>query len=290
MRINKDQPVEKIEVTGGAAKGVWSRGRFYEGQAVILATGGASYPQTGSSGDGYRLASSVGHTIVPVRPYLIPLVTEESWVPGFQGLALKNVRATLYLKGKKDQSEFGEMLFTHFGLSGPIILTLSGGAVEGLPKGKVEVSLNLKPALTPEQVDLRLQRELKENPSKQIGTVLKNLLPSRMIPVFLSRAEVAEDKRGNQVTAAGRNRIGKLLADFRITVQGHRPLAEAVVTAGGVSLKEVDPRTMESKITKGLYCCGEVLDIQGRTGGFNLQAAFSTGWVAGTQAALGTKG
>jgi predicted Rossmann fold flavoprotein len=285
VMISKEHPVEKIEIEEGVAKGVWSRGRFFEAQAVVLATGGASYPQTGSSGDGYRLAKSLGHTIIPVRPYLIPLVTGEDWIHGLQGLSLKNVQANLYIKGAKDQSEFGEMIFTHFGLSGPIILTLSGRAVDGLPKGKVEVSLNLKPALTAEQIDLRLRKELQENPLKGAGSVMKNLLPSRMIPVFLFRADVPAEKRCNQITSTERNRIKNLLSDFRLTIQGYRPLEEAIITAGGIALKEVDPRTLESKKIKNLFLCGEVLDIQGRTGGFNLQAAFSTGWVAGSQVA-----
>ncbi len=241
VRISKEHPVEKIEIEDGAVKGVWSRGRFFETQAVVLATGGASYPQTGSSGDGYRLAKSLGHTIIPIRPYLIPLVTVEDWVPGLQGLSLKNVQATLYFNGVKDQSEFGEMIFTHFGLSGPIILTLSGRAVDGLPKGKVEVSLNLKPALTAEQIDLRLRKEFQENSLKGAGSVMKNLLPSRMIPVFLSRADVPAEKKGNQITSAERHRIKNLLTDFRLTIQGHRPLEEAIITAGGIALKEVDP-------------------------------------------------
>jgi predicted Rossmann fold flavoprotein len=289
VRISKEHPVEKIEIEEGAVKGVWSRGQFFEAQAVILASGGASYPQTGSSGDGYRLAKSLGHTVIPVRPYLIPLVSGEDWVPGLQGLSLKNVQATLYIKGVKDHSEFGEMIFTHFGLSGPIILTLSGRAVDGLPKGKVEVSLNLKPALTAEQIDLRLRKEFQENPLKGAGAVMKKLLPSRMIPVFLSRADVPADKKGSQITSAERTRIKNLLSDFRLTIRGHRPLEEAIITAGGIALKEVDPRTLESKKIKHLFLCGEVLDIQGRTGGFNLQAAFSTGWVAGTQAAQGIR-
>jgi predicted Rossmann fold flavoprotein len=289
VRITKEHPVERIEVGDGAVKGVWSRGQFFEAQAVVLATGGASYPQTGSSGDGYRLARSLGHTIIPLRPYLIPLVTGDVDVSGLQGLSLRNVRATLYLEGKKDQTEFGEMIFTHFGLSGPIILTLSGRAVDGLPKGKVEVSLNLKPALTAEQIDLRLRREFQESPLKGAGSVLKNLLPARMVPIFLSRADVPVDKKSNQITSGERNRIKNLLSDFRLSVQGHRPLEEAIVTAGGIALKEVDPRTLESKKVKNLFLCGEVLDIQGLTGGFNLQAAFSTGWVAGTQAAQGIK-
>ncbi|RPH84424.1 MAG: aminoacetone oxidase family FAD-binding enzyme, partial [Desulfobacteraceae bacterium] len=231
VRIAKEHPVEKIEIGNGAVTGVWSRGRFFEAQAVVLATGGASYPQTGSTGDGYRLARSLGHTIMPVRPYLIPLVTGEDGVTGLQGLSLKNVRATLYLKGVKDQSEFGEMIFTHFGLSGPIILTLSGRVVDCLPKGKVEVSLNMKPALTAEQIDLRLQREFQENPLKGAASVLKNLLPSRMVPVFLSRADVSADKKSNQITSGERNRIRNLLSDFRFTIQGHRPLDEAIITA-----------------------------------------------------------
>ena len=177
------------------------------------------------------------------------------------------------------------MLFTHFGISGPIILTLSGSVVDFLKEGRVEISINLKPALTPEQLDERLKRELKAHHLKGLQGILKFLLPNKMIPIYLGLAKIPGGKKGNQITAEERWRMRTLLTDWRMTVTGTRPLEEAIITAGGVLLKEVDPKTMESKIVKGLFLCGEILDIQGKTGGYNLQAAFSTGWVAGESAA-----
>ena len=216
---------------------------------------------------------------------MIPLVIKEAWVKELQGLSLKNVTASIYINDRKGPSEFGEMLFTHFGISGPIILTLSGSVVDRLKEGRVEISINLKPALTPEQLDERLKRELKAHHLKGLQAILKFLLPGRMIPVFLELAGIPGEKKGNQISAEERLRIKTLLTDWRITVTGPRPLEEAIITAGGVHLKEVDPKTMESRIVKGLFLCGEILDIQGKTGGYNLQAAFSTGWVAGESAA-----
>ncbi|MBI5968588.1 MAG: aminoacetone oxidase family FAD-binding enzyme, partial [Deltaproteobacteria bacterium] len=272
-------------VHSGRVEGVVSRKEIYKAQSVILACGGASYQRTGSTGDGYLLAKKVGHSINPIRPFLIPLEAKESWVKDLQGLSLKNVSTTVMVNGRKKDSEFGEMLFTHFGVSGPIILTLSGGVVDHLGQGKVEVSLNLKPALTQDQLDGRLQREFKAHHLKGLSGILKLLLPSKMIPVFLALADIPGDKKGNQITAEERSRIRTLLSDLRFTITAARPLEEAIVTAGGVSLKEVNPKTLESKIVPGLFLCGEVLDIQGKTGGYNLQAAFSTGWVAGESAA-----
>jgi hypothetical protein len=283
--VLKEASVEKIEVREGAARGVWQAGRFQPAGAVILATGGASYPQTGSTGDGYRLAEAVGHTIRPIRPHLVPLVCHAPWIGELQGLALKNVRAALYQGGRKEREEFGELLFTHFGLSGPIVLTMSGRAVELLAQGPVEMALNLKPGLDERQLDLRLQRELQAHPRQKIRSILKLLLPARLIPVFLHLASLDGEKPGHQVGAAERKVLGSRLKSWRIPIDGHRPLAEAIITAGGISLKEVDPRTLESRLVRNLYFCGEVLDIQGDTGGFNLQAAFSTGWLAGGSAA-----
>ena len=285
----KDHPVEEILVQSGRVEGVKTPRGTFKARAVVLATGGASYPRTGSTGDGYRLAQKAGHTIIPIRPCLIPLVIKEAWAKELQGLSLKNVSATVYAKGLKGPSEFGEMLFTHFGISGPIILTLSGSVVDRLKEGRVEISINLKPALTPEQLDERLKRELKAHHLKGLQTILKLLLPNRMIPVFLALVHIPGEKKGNQISAEERLRIRTLLTDFRMTVTEPRPLEEAIITAGGIHLKEVDPRTMESRIVKGLFLCGEILDIQGRTGGYNLQAAFSTGWVAGDNAAKQTK-
>ena len=285
VSLIKGQAVKEIVVHSGRVEGVETQNGAFKARAVILATGGASYPKTGSTGDGYRMAQKAGHTIVPIRPFLIPLKVKEPWVKDLQGVSLKNVSATVFINGRKDRSEFGEMLFTHFGVSGPIILTLSGQVADVLKQGRVEISINLKPALTQEQLDERLKRELKTHHLKGLQGILKFLLPSRMIPVFLALSKIPGDKKGNQISAEERLRIRTLLTDLRLTVTGTRPLEEAIITAGGVLLKEVNPKTMESTIISELFLCGEVLDIQGKTGGYNLQAAFSTGWVAGESAA-----
>ena len=285
VTLIKEHPVEEVLVHSGRVEGVVSHHGVFKAPSLILASGGASYPRTGSTGDGYLLAQKAGHTIIPIRPFLIPLEVKETWVKDLQGVSLKNVSATVYVNGRKKDSEFGEMLFTHFGVSGPIILTLSGGVVDYLSQGKIEVSLNLKPALTQDQLDGRLQRELKAHHLKGLSAVLKLLLPNKMVPVFLDLLNISGDKKGNQISAEERSRLRGLLSDLRLTITVPRPLEEAIVTAGGVSLKEVNPRTLESKIVQGLFLCGEVLDVQGKTGGYNLQAAFSTGWVAGESAA-----
>jgi predicted Rossmann fold flavoprotein len=252
---------------------------------VILATGGASYSQTGSTGDGYRMAQELGHTLIPIRPSLVPLEAEEGYIRDLQGLSLKNVRATLLSSGRKVEEEFGEMLFTHFGISGPIVLTLSGPAVEEFPRGRVELSIDFKPALTHEQVNQRLLREFQAGGRKRIRNIMANLLPQRMVPVFLQRGEVPPEKKGAEIQAGTRRRMVDLLKDWRLTLRRARPLMEAIVTAGGISVKEIQPSTMESRIVRGLHFCGEVMDIDGKTGGYNLQAAFSTGWAAGEAAA-----
>jgi predicted Rossmann fold flavoprotein len=284
--LRKEQTVKEILVESGQVQGVLTGQGILKTGVVILAAGGASYPKTGSTGDGYELAKTAGHRIIP---YLIPLVIKEEWVKELQGLSLKNVSATVFLNGQKGSSQFGEMIFTHFGISGPIILTLSGGVVDRLKKGRMEISINLKPALTREQLDERLKKEFKAHHLKGLQAILKSLLPKRMIPVILNLGGIPGTKKGNQISAEERSRLRSLLTDLRMTVSRPRPLAEAIITAGGVHLKEVDPRTMESKIVQGLFLCGEVLDIQGKTGGYNLQAAFSTGWVAGASAAKRAK-
>ena len=256
-----------------------------EAGAVIVATGGASYPKTGSTGDGYRLAEQVGHTIVPVRPALVPLVIAGAEPRAMMGLSLRNVEAGLLLDGHEFAREFGEMLFTHYGVSGPIILTLSGPAVQRLGQGRLEMSINLKPALSAEKLDARLMRDLDRHGKRSYRNLLKGLLPLKMIDVFAARSGIPPDKPGHQITAGERGRLRELLQDFRLTIVGHRPLEEAIVTAGGVDVREVDPRTMASRLAEGLYFAGEVLNVQADTGGYNLQAAFSTGYVAGQAAA-----
>ena len=253
--------------------------------AVIVATGGASYPRTGSTGDGYRLAESVGHTVVPIRPALVPLVTGGDLAPRLQGLSLRNVEARLLLDGREIGREFGEMLFTHDGVSGPIVLTLSGRAVDALGRGRLELSINLKPALSEEQLDRRLLRDLDQYGRRTFRAILKGLLPRKLVDPFAALAGIPGDKPAHQITADERARVRTLLQDLRLVITGHHPLAEAIITAGGVDTREIDPRTMESRLVRGLYFCGEVLDVQADTGGYNLQAAFSTGWLAGESAA-----
>jgi predicted Rossmann fold flavoprotein len=200
-------------------------------------------------------------------------------------LSLKNVRATLFTSGRKVEEEFGEMLFTHFGISGPIILTLSTLAVEELAKGKVELSIDFKPALSREQVGKRLVREFEMGGRKKISNILMNLLPQRMVSVFLQGAGISADQKGGEIRVDGRRRLVGLLKDWRLTLRGPRPIEEAITTSGGVNVKEINPSTMESRIVRGLYFCGEIIDVDGKTGGYNLQAAFSTGWAAGEAAA-----
>lgn len=253
---------------------------------LVLATGGASYPATGSTGDGYELAKSLGHGLVRIAPALVPLVTAGDAAPRLQGLSLKNVRAELRVDGKKAGEEMGEMLFTHFGLSGPIILTLSKAAVQGVDdRKKVEIVIDLKPALDTNKLDARLLRDLNEHGKMHVDNLLRGLMPPKLIPVCLEQTGLSEDKAAHQISATERKRLRTWLKEFRFSVSGYRPLRDAIVTAGGVPLPEVNPKTMESRVCSGLYLAGEVLDMDADTGGFNLQAAFSTGYLAGLSAA-----
>jgi len=279
--IVKDSRVIGVRVTREKS----SSYRDYKADAVIITTGGASYPATGSSGDGYKLAETIGHTIVPIRPALVPLKTSGDIAPRLQGLSLRNVNARLYIDGKKKAEEFGEMIFTHFGLSGPIILTLSKHAVDALRlKKRVAISIDLKPALDNARLEVRLLRDIQEHGNKKFSSMLKGLLPQKLIPVCVDTTRVLSGTPANQLTSAERKRLKAWLKDFRLEISGYRPFTEAIITAGGVSTREVNPQTMESKIVKGLYLAGELLDIDADTGGYNLQAAFSTGWLAGRSA------
>ena len=250
---------------------------------MILATGGASYPATGSTGDGYALAVAAGHTIVPIFPALVPLVTQEMWVKDVQGLSLRNVRATLYHAGKKEQEFFGEMLFTHFGVTGPIILQLSRRASELLMSGVKELSLrlNLKPALTHEKLRERVDRDFTAYEQKQLHNGMIDLLPKRLIDPVLRAAELSPERVVGQISSKERERLVRTLQALPLTIIGTRPIAEAIVTAGGVATREIDPRTMESNLVKHLYFVGELVDVDAYTGGYNLQAAFSMGHAAG---------
>ena len=253
---------------------------------VILCTGGKSYPATGSTGNGYILAKKLGHTINPLLPALVPLLTEGNIAEKLQGLSLKNINAVLWINGKKYREEFGEMLFAHFGLTGPVILTLSRFAVEALEQNqKVEISIDLKPALNEIKLDNRLLREFNENGKKQFRNVLKNLLPSKLIPVVSELTGINPTKECNQISGKERKNLRNRLKDLRFKITGHRGFNEAIITSGGIELNEVDGKTMMSKRIKNLYFAGEILDLDAETGGYNFQIAFSTGRLAGKSAA-----
>jgi hypothetical protein len=255
--------------------------------AFIIATGGLSYPSTGSTGDGYRWAAQAGHNIVIPRPGLVPLETAETWVSQCQGLSLKNVQATAYnQEGRMINRECGEMLFTHFGVSGPIILTMSSEIALLLADGKqVRLVIDLKPALTAEKLDERLQRDFELYSRKQFKNALDDLLPRMLIPVVINLSAIDPHKPTHQASRAERLRLVELLKNLTLTITATRPIKEAIVTRGGVDVSQVDPRSMKSRLVENLFFCGEILDIDGYTGGFNLQAAFSTGFVAGKAAA-----
>ena len=257
-------------------------GREYRADSVIVAAGGRSYPGTGSTGDGSRLAAALGHHVIKELPALVPLETEDEWAKELQGLALKNVKATLLSEGKRIADMFGEMLFTHFGVSGPIILSLSRQAAQELDMGHfVELELDLKPALAMEQLDARILRDFEKYQNKEIKNGMRDLLPARLIEPVLDAAYLKPDRPVHAVTREERHRLAVVLKGLPMIISGTRPIAEAIVTAGGVDVREIDPKTMESKLVKGLYFAGETLDVDGYTGGYNLQAAFSTGAAAG---------
>jgi predicted flavoprotein YhiN len=282
----------------------------YRSSAVIMATGGSSWPETGSTGDGYKMSRQLGHSIVKLKPALVPLIVQEqNLAKSMQGVSLRNVRATAfqgeasaidasltphcsYGRGEKKsprppvvESRFGEMLFTHFGLGGPIILLMSLAVVEALENGPVSVLIDLKPALTMGQLRKRLQRDLDKSGKRKITGIIKEYLPAKMIDPFIERIGIGTEKQAHQITASEREKIIELLKALRFNIKAPLPLEKAIVTAGGVSLDEIDPRTMASRKVSGLYFCGEVMDVDADTGGYNLQAAFSTGYVAGESAA-----
>ncbi len=255
--------------------------------AVIVCTGGASYPRTGSDGDGYRLAKKVGHTVTPLLPSLVPIVSRDKVCAEMQGLSLKNVALTVRAtaSGKIVYEDFGEMMFTHFGLTGPMILSASAHLPD-LTTGKYEASINLKPALDEKTLDARLLSDFQKYQNKDFQNALGDLLPAKMIPIILRRSGIAPHKKVNSVTKEERKTLRELLQGFRVSLDGFRPLNEAIVTKGGVSIKEINPKTMESKLCRGLYFAGEILDVDAYTGGYNLQIAFATGALAGSSAAV----
>ena len=300
-----------LQVDNGRVTGVKTEKGMLPATAVILATGGASYPETGSTGDGYRLAAVLGHTITKLRPALVPLrVSEVKRAKSMQGISLQNVRLTAYQcpaneinpspplttdlgRGISDkqaqwpviESRMGEMMITHFGIGGPITLLMSLSIVDALDKGPVSMSIDLKPALEEKQLRQRLQRDFDQYSKRSYRNILKELLPQKMIDPFVEMTDIPPDRLGHQITAEERERLLCLLKSLRFNIKGPLSMDSAMVTAGGVSLKEIDPRTMVSRLIEGLYFCGEVMDLDGDTGGYNLQAAFSTGYIAGESAA-----
>ena len=278
-----------LEVRDGAVTGVRVNGGVLPGQAVILATGGASYPATGSTGDGYRFAAQAGHTVVPPRPSLVPLESDDPVCGQMQGLSLKNVLLTVKnQKGKIVYQEQGELLFTHFGLSGPLILSASAH-MRDFEKNSYRCVIDLKPALDEATLDARLVRELTANANRDLSNLLGTLVPRLMIPVLLERTAIPADRKAHDLTKGERRRILETLKQFSIPVRGPRPIEDAIVTAGGVKTGEVDPRTMASKKVAGLYFAGELLDVDAYTGGFNLQIAWATGRAAGEGAVDGLR-
>lgn len=285
VEIRLQTKVKDILVEEGTAKAVvLANGETLHADKIILATGGKSYATTGSTGDGYCFAKKLGHTIVKPQPSLVPLETFSDEPKEMMGLALKNVEAKFYEKDKKKKvlyQEFGEMLFTHFGISGPIVLSASCHLHKALEKGNVCISINLKPALTEEQLEQRILREFQKSPNSFLKNVLGSLLPKSMIPVFMKRLEVSEDKVVNSVTKEERKKLITLFREFTLDIKGMRGFEEAIITKGGIKVSEVNPSTMESKLVKGLFFAGEVLDLDAVTGGFNLQIAWSTAYLAG---------
>jgi predicted flavoprotein YhiN len=323
-RYLKEQLVEvctDVDVTGialcdGRIEGVRTKKGPFFARAVIFATGGATWPATGSTGDGYRMAAALGHTVTKLRPALVPLVVSEvERAKSMQGVSLKNVRLTairgeaatidpalapakdlgrgLDTKRRRSQvieSRMGEMLFTHFGIGGPITLLMSLAIVDALAEGPVSVSIDLKPALSVEELRARLQGDFDRSGKRGFRNLLSGLLPRKMIEPFIEMTGIPPERPGHQITAGERERLLSLLKSLQFNIKGPLPLTSAIVTAGGVSLKEIDPRTMASRIVPGLFFCGEVMDIDADTGGYNLQAAFSTGYVAGEAAAVMVQG
>jgi hypothetical protein len=285
--IRTDAGVGRLLLQDGRIAGVRCGGTDYPASGVILACGGASYPATGSSGEGYALAREAGHKVVDPRPALVPLVSTSLDSAALDGLALRNVGVNLYTGGKKQADAFGELTFTPDGVSGPVILTLSLAAVDALREGKrVSLEIDLKPALDDKKLDARLIRDFAKRTHEPLHSILRGLLPRELVKVCLEQTGVNPEQPGHSVTAEQRKKLRHWLKHFRVEISAHRPLEEAIVTAGGVDVREVDPRSMESRIVPGLYFAGELLDLQADTGGYNLQAAFSTGWLAGTSAAV----
>ena len=282
--------VQKILVQNGEVLGVRTEKEIIQTDKIILATGGKSYPLTGSTGDGYLIAKNIGHKVTEIRPSLVPLVIyEKNECKEMQGLSLRNVGIKIIdeSKNKLIYEDFGEMIFTHFGISGPTILSGSAHLVRYkeidnlMKEQKIKLQIDLKPALTEEQLDERILRDFKEFKNKQFKHALDKLLPQKMIPIVIKKTKINEEKRVNEITKEERRNLVKVLKKFELTIKDFRPVEEAIITSGGINIKEINPKTMESKLVKGLYFAGEIMDVDSYTGGFNLQIAYSTGYTAG---------
>lgn len=282
VKIYTESSVKEIITENGRVTGVEkTNGSVFKADSVILAAGGMSYPGTGSTGDGYNMAKKLGHTVTPLKPSLVPLITREEWIKDLQGLSLKNISVTFKNnKGKEIYNDFGEMIFTHFGVSGPVILSASRHLLPYDFKD-IRLFIDLKPALSEEKLDERIQRDFEKYSRKQFKNSLEDLLPQKLIPVIIELSEIDQYKAVHQITKEERKRIVSLLKGLETEIVGARPIKEAIVTAGGIKISEINPSTMESKKIKGLYFAGEIIDVDAYTGGFNLTIAFSTGYLAG---------
>ena len=281
VQVHLNQKVEKVLQKDGIFDGiVLEDGKTVKGDSCIIATGGLSYPSTGSTGDGYRWAEALGHKVTEQSPGLVPLETKESWVKALQGLSLRNVNVTVLDGRKKYYEEFGELLFTHFGVSGPTVISASSIVGQILKKKELTLTIDLKPALSEEQLDKRLLRDFEEQKNKQFKNALGGLFPSKLIPVMVELSGILPEKQVNAISKEERRSLVHLIKNFAMTLTGIRGYNEAIITRGGVSVREIDPGTMESKKVKNLYFAGEVLDLDAVTGGYNLQIAWSTGYMA----------
>ncbi len=272
--------VTQIICEDGVCTGVSAGGEKYFSQSVLIACGGKSYPNTGSTGDGYRLAQELGHTVTELKPSLVPLVSPDKYCAEMMGLSLRNVTLKLYDRGKCIYTELGEMLFTHFGVSGPLVLSASSHMREMAPD-RYKLMIDLKPGLSPEQLDARIQRDFAENINRDFVNAVRKLLPAKLIPTAVKLSGIAPDTKVNSITREQRLKFGELIKAFPVRVSGFRPIDEAIITSGGISVKEINPKTMESKLVQGLFFAGEVIDVDAYTGGFNLQIAFATAYTAG---------
>ena len=280
IRLNSN--VEDVMVKDGCVTGIKVDNRIYDAHSVIIATGGYSYQATGSNGDGYRFARKLGHTVTEINPSLVPFNSCDEYVKELQGLSLKNVKGTFYINGKEVYSDFGEMLFTHFGVSGPIVLSASSYLSDKfLDTNKIIMKIDLKPALSADELDTRILRDFNENINKDFRNSLNDLLPRKLIPVIIKLSKINEFKKVNEITKEERNNLVNVIKNFTVNIDSTRGFNEAIITRGGINVKEITPGTMESKIIKNLYFAGEVIDVDALTGGYNLQIAYSTGYLAG---------